>query len=88
MISPVYYGGGQRIELDVSATNVARLDFHSYDASTTTDYDGRIACAGGISTAAGGGALTYSAASHTFSETVKIESLTVAMTNQILSLSG
>ena len=36
-------------------------------------------------TATGGGALTYSATSHMFSKTVKIGSLTVAMTDQIPS---
>ena len=36
----------------------------------------------------GGGALTYSAASHTFNGTVKIGSLTVATTDLIPSLTG
>ena len=61
-ITPAYYNAGRNIELDVSATNAARLDFHSYDTSTTTDYDGRIACAGGVLNSPGGGAFTCTAA--------------------------
>ena len=41
-----------------------------------------------VLTSTGGGALTYSAASHTFSGTIKIASLTVSTTDQIPSLSG
>ena len=64
-ISPAYYGAGRCIELDVSTANTARLDFHSYDTSTTTDYNGRIVCTGGVANTVGGGTLTvYS--NHTY----------------------
>ena len=52
--------------MDCSAANTARLDFHSYDTNTSVDYDARIVCAGGVANTIAGGALTYAAASHTF----------------------
>ena len=64
------------------------MDFHSFDTSTTTDYDGRIVCTGGVLNASGGGSLTYTTTTHTFTGTVKIGSLTVATTDLIPSLSG
>ena len=87
-ISPAYYGAGRCIEMDVSTANTARLDFHLFDTSTTTDYDGRIVCTGGVLNTAGGGSLTYTATTHTFNGTVKIGNLTVATTDLIPSLSG
>ena len=87
-ISPAYYGAGRYIEMDVSSANTARLDFHSFDTSTTTDYDGRIVCTGGVLNTSGSGSLTYTATTHTFNGTVKIGTLTVATTDLIPSLSG
>ena len=45
-------------------------------------------CTGGIASTAGGCAISYTAASHTFNGTVIIGSLTVAMTDLIPSLMG
>ena len=45
------------------------------------DYDGWIVCTSGVANLAGGGALAYTAALHTFTGTVKIGSLFVATTD-------
>ena len=85
-LNPAYYSLGQRIELDVATANTAKIDFHSFDTNTSVDYEGRIACTGGVASTVGKGAMTYVAASHTFTGTVKIGTLTVATTDLIPSL--
>ena len=63
---PAWYSVGRYIELDVMTANTANLDFHSWDANTSSavNYDGRIQCfsGGGI----GAGEMNFYGSKFTF----------------------